>query len=214
MQEVQQVHALLRQAKKIVITTHQKPDGDAMGAALGLYHFLCKLEQIVTVISPTNWARFLEWMPGCNMVMDYEAQKEEAEKIIRNTDILFCLDFNIMHRTKNMEKILTDVHCIKVLIDHHQQPQEEAFDYGVSDVSKSSTCELIYDFIAQSPYKNILNKEMATCLFTGIITDTGSFRFSSASASVHRVVADLKELGIDNTEIFENVYDNFSENRL
>ena len=214
MQEVQQVHALLRQAKKIVITTHQKPDGDAMGAALGLYHFLCKLEHIVTVISPTNWARFLEWMPGCNMVMDYEAQKEEAEKIIRNTDILFCLDFNIMHRTKNMEKILTDVHCIKVLIDHHQQPQEEAFDYGVSDVSKSSTCELIYDFIAQSPYKNILNKEMATCLFTGIITDTGSFRFSSASANVHRVVAELKELGIDHTAIFENVYDNFSENRL
>jgi len=214
MQEVQQVHALLRQAKKIVITTHQKPDGDAMGAALGLYHFLCKLEHIVTVISPTNWARFLEWMPGCNMVMDYEAQKEEAEKIIRNMDILFCLDFNIMHRTKNMEKILTDVHCIKVLIDHHQQPQEEAFDYGVSDVSKSSTCELIYDFIAQSPYKNILNKEMATCLFTGIITDTGSFRFSSASANVHRVVAELKELGIDHTAIFENVYDNFSENRL
>src|SRR5215216_2012857 len=126
MQEVRLVYHLLAEPKKIVITTHQKPDGDAMGAALGLYHFLCKLEHIVTVISPTNWASFLNWMPGCNMVVDYEARKEEAEKIICGADILFCLDFNIMHRTKNMEKLLTEVQCIKVLIDHHQQPQEEA----------------------------------------------------------------------------------------
>jgi bifunctional oligoribonuclease and PAP phosphatase NrnA len=214
MQEVQQVYALLRQKKKIVITTHQKPDGDAMGAALGLYHFLDKLGHAVTIISPTNWASFLNWMPGCNLVIDYEARKEEAEKIICEADIIFCLDFNIMHRTKTMEKILTEVQCIKVLIDHHQQPHEEAFDYGVSDVSKSSTCEMVYDFITQSPYKNSLNKDTGTCLFTGIMTDTGSFRFSSTTANVHRVIAELKELGIDHTLIFENIFDNFSENRL
>jgi bifunctional oligoribonuclease and PAP phosphatase NrnA len=214
MQEVQQVYALLRQKKKIVITTHQKPDGDAMGAALGLYHFLDKLGHAVTIISPTNWASFLNWMPGCNLVIDYEARKEEAEKIICEADIIFCLDFNIMHRTKTMEKILTEVQCIKVLIDHHQQPNEEAFDYGVSDVSKSSTCEMVYDFITQSPYKNSLNKDTSTCLFTGIMTDTGSFRFSSTTANVHRVIAELKELGIDHTLIFENIFDNFSENRL
>jgi phosphoesterase RecJ-like protein len=214
MQEVQQVYTLLKQAKKIVITTHQKPDGDAMGAALGLYHFLHKLGHDVKVISPTNWAGFLNWMPGCDLVVDYEAKKDEAEKIICDAEILFCLDFNIMHRTKRMEQILTEVKCIKVLIDHHQQPQEEAFDYGVSDVSKSSTCEMVYDFIAESPYKNLLNKDIATCLFAGIVTDTGSFRFSSATANVHRVVAELKEFGIDHTAIFENIYDNFSESRL
>ena len=214
MQEVQQVYALLKQTKKIVITTHQKPDGDAMGAALGLYHFLHKLGHDVKVISPTNWAGFLNWMPGCDLVLDYEAKKDEAEKTICDAEILFCLDFNIMHRTKRMEQILTEVKCIKVLIDHHQQPQEEAFDYGVSDVSKSSTCEMVYDFIAESPYKNFLNKDIATCLFAGIVTDTGSFRFSSATANVHRVVAELKELGIDHTAIFENIYDNFSESRL
>jgi phosphoesterase RecJ-like protein len=214
MQEVQQVYALLKQAKKIIITTHQKPDGDAMGAALGLYHFLHKLGHEVKVISPTNWASFLDWMPGCDLVLDYEAKKEEAEKIICAADVLFCLDFNIMHRTKRMEQILTEIRCIKVLIDHHQQPQEEAFDYGVSDVSKSSTCEMVYDFIAESPFKNLLNKDIATCLFAGIVTDTGSFRFSSATANVHRVVAELKEFGIDHTAIFENIYDNFSESRL
>ena len=214
MQEVQQVYALLKQAKKIIITTHQKPDGDAMGAALGLYHFLHKLGHEVKVISPTNWASFLDWMPGCDLVLDYEAKKEEAEKIICAADILFCLDFNIMHRTKRMEQILTEIKCTKVLIDHHQQPQEEAFDYGVSDVSKSSTCEMVYDFIAESPFKNLLDKDIATCLFAGIVTDTGSFRFSSATANVHRVVAELKEFGIDHTAIFENIYDNFSESRL
>jgi len=214
MQEVQQVYALLKQAKKIIITTHQKPDGDAMGAALGLYHFLHKLGHEVKVISPTNWASFLDWMPGCDLVLDYEAKKEEAEKFICAADVLFCLDFNIMHRTKRMEQILTEIKCTKVLIDHHQQPQEEAFDYGVSDVSKSSTCEMVYDFIAESPFKNLLDKDIATCLFAGIVTDTGSFRFSSATANVHRVVAELKEFGIDHTAIFENIYDNFSESRL
>ena len=214
MQEVQQVYSLLGQTKKIVITTHQKPDGDAMGSVLGLYHFLKQMGHSVKVISPTNWAVFLNWLPGSETVMDYEANKEEADVIIGETDILFCLDFNIMHRTKYMEKILTGVSCIKVVIDHHQQPQEEAFNFGSSDVLKSSTCEMVYDFIAESPYKNFLNKDIATCLFTGIVTDTGSFRFPIATANVHRVVAALKDTGIDHSVIFENIYDNFSENRL
>lgn len=214
MQEVNKVYAYLGHDKKVVITMHQKPDGDAMGAALGLYHFLKKTGNRVTVISPTNWANFLKWMPGCDTVIDYEAERVTAEKIINETDLLFCLDFNIMHRTKNMEKVLTEVSCIKVLIDHHQQPQEEAFDYGISDVSKSSTCEMVYDFIVQSPFKEVLDANIATCLFTGIMTDTGSFRFASTSANVHRAVAVLKETGMDHTIIFEKIYDNFSEDRL
>lgn len=214
MQEVQQVYSLLKQPKRIVITTHQKPDGDALGAALGLCHFLQKVGHTATVISPTNWAAFLNWMPGTDKVIDYDQKKEDADKIIYEADILFCLDFNILHRTKHMEEVLTAVNCTKVLIDHHQQPQVEAFDYGVSDVSKSSTCEMVFDFIVESPYKQCLDKEIGTCLFAGIMTDTGSFRFSSATANVHRVVAELKDLGIDHTVIFENIYDNFSENRL
>lgn len=214
MQEVQLVYPLLSTPKKIIITTHQKPDGDAMGAALGLYHFLVQLGHEVTVISPTNWANFLNWMPGCELVMDYEAGRAESEQVINAADMLFCLDFNIMHRTKNLEKPLTAADCIKVLIDHHQQPQTTAFHYGISDVNKSSTCEMVYDFIAGAPFDYTLTKEIAACLFTGIMTDTGSFRFPSASPSVHRVVAALKETGINHTHIFENIYDNFSESRL
>ena len=100
-----------------------------------------------------------------------------------------------------MENILYRISCVKVLIDHHQQPETEAFDYGISDVSKSSTCEMVYDFIHNSPNRSLLNSNIATCLYTGILTDTGSFRFPSATANVHEVAAALKETGIDHTAI-------------
>lgn len=214
MQSIENFYPLLDQPKKIVITMHQKPDGDAMGSALGLYNFLIQLDHNVTVISPTNWAKFLNWMPGCENVKDFEACRETCEQTITDAEILFCLDFNTMHRTKSMEQILLQVNCIKVLIDHHEQPQVEMFDYGVSIPGKSSTAEMVYDFITGSKYANLLNKDVATCIYTGILTDTGSFRFSSTTAQVHRVVADLKDAGIEHTLIFENLFDNFSESRL
>lgn len=214
MQPIQGIYPFLKEPKKIVVTTHQKPDGDAMGASLGLYHFLLALGHKATVISPTNWADFLNWMPGADDVMDFESGKERANHVLHEADILFCLDFNVLHRTKDMEKPLTDLQCIKVLIDHHQQPQESAFTFGESNVYKSSTCEMIYDFIVASPFSTALDKNMATCIYTGLLTDTGSFRFPSATAHVHRVVAHLMDLGINHSEIFENLFDNFSENRL
>lgn len=214
MQPVQEIYTLLADKKNIIITTHQKPDGDAMGASLGLYHFLKGLGHEVTVISPTNWANFLNWMPGCDFVIDFEAKREWCEQKINNADIIFCLDFNVLHRTRQMEQPLANADCIKVLIDHHQQPQREMFNYGVSDVMKSSTCEMVYEFIENSPYTSVFNKDIATCLYTGMVTDTGSFRFGSTSANVHRIAAHLKELGVEHTLVFENLYDNFSESRL
>ena len=200
--------------KQVVITTHQKPDGDAMGSSLGLYHFLKSLGHHVLVISPTNWANFLDWMPGTDTVIDFEEYKDKSKELISAADWLFCLDFNILHRTKNMEKYLELSGAVKILIDHHQQPQEEAFAYGISDTGKSSTCEMVYDFIVQSGNSTLLNLDMAACLYTGVMTDTGSFRFPSTKPSVHRMVAHLLELGLKHTEIHENIYDNFLENRL
>lgn len=193
---------------------HQKPDGDAMGSTLGLYHFLKALGHDVTVISPTNWASFLNWMPSVNQVVDFEQQKTASLELIRNADVLFCLDFNILHRTKHMEQPLTEAKCIKVLIDHHQQPQEEAFNYGMSDTSKSSTCEMVYDFIMASGFGDKLNTDMAECLYTGLMTDTGSFRFPATTASVHRMVAHLKDAGLNHTKVHDFIYDSFLENRL
>jgi phosphoesterase RecJ-like protein len=119
-----------------------------------------------------------------------------------------------MHRTKKMETILLGAKCVKVLIDHHEQPAEEHFDYGESDITKSSTCEMVYDFIVRSPYADKLDVDMATCIYTGIMTDTGSFRFSITSANTHKAVAHLKELGLEHSCIHENIYDNFLEHRL
>lgn len=193
---------------------HQKPDGDAMGSTLGLYHFLKALGHDVTVISPTNWASFLNWMPGVDKVIDFEHQRPTALELIRTAKVLFCLDFNILHRTKHMEQPLTEANCIKVLIDHHQQPQVDAFNYGMSDTSKSSTCEMVYDFIMASGFGDKLNSDMSECLYTGLMTDTGSFRFPATTASVHRMVAHLKETGLNHTKVHDFIYDSFLENRL
>ena len=214
MQTIEQFYQFLNQPFKAVITAHQKPDGDAMGSTLGLYHFLKQLGHDVTVISPTNWAQFLDWMPGVDQVIDFEANKNEASEIVAAADYVFCLDFNILHRTKHLEPVIRDAKALKILIDHHQQPDTPSFAYGISDVKMSSTCEMVYDFIVQSGHSNLINIDIATCLYTGLMTDTGSFRFPSTTASVHKIVAHLKELGLQHAKIHENIYDNSTEGRL
>ena len=214
MQSIQLFYPELNTPKKIAITTHQKPDGDAMGSSLGLYHLLIQLGHTVTVISPTNWASFLKWMPAANMVVDFELSKDIAIKYLQEADVLFCLDFNVLHRTKNMEPVLNDLTCTKVLIDHHEQPQVEYFTYGISSTAKSSTCEMVFDFIVDSGNDAKINTEIAQSLYTGVMTDTGSFRFPGTTSNVHRMVARLKETGFNHTVIHDNIYDNFLENRL
>jgi phosphoesterase RecJ-like protein len=214
MQPIDQFFPLLKSPFKGVITCHQKPDGDAMGSSLALYHFLKQLGHDVKVITPTNWAQFLDWMPGVIDVIDFESNKAEATQIVNEADYIFCLDFNILHRTKHLEPIIAGSKSIKILIDHHQQPDTQSFEFGISDVKMSSTCEMIYDFIVQSGHSNLINLDIAKCLYTGLMTDTGSFRFPSTTASVHKIVAHLKEIGLQHAEIHENIYDQGSEARL
>ncbi|MCA6449575.1 MAG: DHH family phosphoesterase [Chitinophagaceae bacterium] len=214
MLSIDQFYPQLNSPARIVVTMHQKPDGDAMGSALGLYHFLIAMGHEVTVISPTNWANFLDWMPGVDTVIDFEQQREKALGMIQAAHVIFCLDFNVLHRTKNMEQPLLAANCTKILIDHHEQPQEEAFTYGISNTAKSSTCEMVYDFIVDSGNLDKLTLPAAECLYTGVMTDTGSFRFPATSAGVHRMVATLKDLGLKHTRVHDNIYDNFLENRL
>ena len=179
-----------------------------------MYHFLKALGHDAVVISPTNWADFLDWMPGIKTVIDFEKKRDAALALINDADYLFCLDFNTLSRTKNMEAPLANAKGARILIDHHQQPQREVFAYGVSDTSKSSTCEMVYDLIMASENGAHISLDVATCLYTGLMTDTGSFRFPSTTASVHKIVAHLKEVGLQHSKIHENIYDQSSEGRL
>ena len=214
MQSLNQIFPLLSQPHKVVITTHQKPDGDAMGSSLGLYNFLLQFGHTVTVISPTNWASFLNWIPGTKNVLDYERHTEEADKAIAAAEWIFCLDFNTLGRTKRMEEKLGAATGQRILIDHHQEPQVDMFAYGESDTTKSSTSEMVYDFIVASGQQDKIDATIAECLYAGVMTDTGSFRFPLTSANVHKMVAHLKEKGLDHGPVHEALYDNFLENRF
>lgn len=193
---------------------HQKPDPDAMGSSLALAGMLTQLGHEVTVISPTNWPDFLKWMPGAKKVIDFEASKEKANAALETADWVFCLDFNALNRTRNMAGPLSALHCVKILIDHHEQPETASFDYGISLTAKSSTSEMVYDFMKGSGHEQLIHEDIAACLYAGIIGDTGSFRFPATSAGVHEMVADLKRRGLNHTLIHENLYDNFLEDRL
>ena len=213
MRSIQDAFALLQQPKKIFITTHHKPDGDAIGSMLGLYHYLTLKGHVVTPVSPGEIPEFLEWMPGVNIMLNYEAQPKEALRALMEADILFCLDFNDYSRTKHLEKPLEAATQPKILIDHHLFPKPY-WDYGMSIPSKSSTCEMVYDFINLCGDNALINTDIAECLYTGVMTDTGSFRFPVTSASVHSMIANLMNHGLEHAKIHEFIYDTWSESRM
>lgn len=214
MKPITEIFPLLPQPRTVVITTHQKPDADAMGSSLALRHFLEQFGHTVTVISPTNWAGWVNWMPGTKEVLDYEMDPPRAEAIMDKAEWLFCLDFNIFHRTKTMTEKLKSMTCTKILIDHHQEPDVGSFDYGISTTSKSSTCEMVYDLIVDSGHADKITPEVSECIYAGVVGDTGSFRFASTHAGVHSLVADLKARGLQHGNVHDKLFDNFLENRL
>jgi len=214
MKPIQDLFPLLTQPRKVVVTMHQKPDADAMGSSLALARFLTGLGNRVTVVSPTNWPDFLDWMPGCREVIDYESRKEAADKALAAADWIFCLDLNTLHRTRRMEEPLRRSTARKIMIDHHEDPQTDAFDYGISVIPKSSTAELVYEFILDAGHRHLIDADTAACLYAGVMTDTGSFRFPITTASVHRMVADLMSTGFDHALVHQHVFDSYLENRL
>jgi phosphoesterase RecJ-like protein len=207
------IKLLFREPKKIVITTHHRPDGDAIGSSLGLYNYLVQKHQQVNVIVPSDYPQFLKWMPNTGIVIDYESRPADADKIIADADIIFCLDFNRLNRLEKMETAVRRSEAIKILIDHHLEP-EEIFHHSFSYPDACSTCELIYQFIVGMDDKATVTKAVAECLYTGIMTDTQSFRFETMTADVHRIVAKLMDAGAVNYKIHERVYDTNSEGRL
>ncbi|MEL0643522.1 bifunctional oligoribonuclease/PAP phosphatase NrnA [Olleya sp. Ti.3.14] len=212
-QDITAIKQLLETPKKIVIVSHKNPDGDAIGSSLALFHYLTKTNHLATVIVPNDYPDFLKWIPGQDLILKYDSQKEESEQALNEADIIFALDFNAFHRTGDMEHVLTDCKALKIMIDHHQQPDDFA-KYMYSDVSMSSTCEMVYNFIDMLEDTPIIDSNIATAIYVGIMTDTGSFRFRSTTSATHRIIANLIDKGADNTMIHNQVYDTNSYNRL
>jgi phosphoesterase RecJ-like protein len=205
--------ALLQTPKKIFITTHHKPDGDAIGSMLGLYHYLTKKGHEVTPVSPGELPDFLLWIPGVDKLLNYEAEPKPSLKALTEADLIFCLDFNDYSRTKHLEQPLAAATQPKILIDHHLFPAP-VWTYGVSIPGKSSTCEMVYDFINLCNDNDLIDLDIAACLYTGVMTDTGSFRFPITTASVHDMVANLKRHGLQHSYIHEQIYDSWSASRM
>jgi phosphoesterase RecJ-like protein len=204
----------LAQPCKIIITTHHKPDGDAMGSSLGLYQYFIQKGHQVKVISPTDYPFFLHFLPHNDEVIIYTEKEEESKQLVADADLIFCLDFNALSRINELGEEVRKSSALKIMIDHHLEP--EGFDdYRLWNTKACATAQLIYDFIVnQLNDGDLIDKDIATCLYTGIMTDSGSFRFPNVTSDLHRIVADLIDAGAVNWKIHQQVYDNSTEGRL
>ncbi len=200
---------------QVVITTHHKPDADALGSSLAMQAYLEKLGHSCQVITPSDYPSFLHWMPGHERVIDFTHPKkqEEALRLIRSADVIFCLDFSRTDRLYDMEPHLIESKARKVLIDHHLDKQDFA-DFEVYDVKAAATCELIFRIMQRENDLDLLDTEIGSCLYAGIMTDTGSFRHSNTTVEVHLIAAELIKRGVNTTRVHRLIYDNNTEERM
>ncbi len=212
-EQISAIQKLIHDPKNIVVIGHKNPDGDAIGSSLGLSNFLRQRGHKVATLMPNDFPTFLKWIPEAKEIIVHEQDLKKSEDIITEADLIFTLDFNELNRTGKLQSLLEKVSCDFVMIDHHQQPGSFA-KVTYSDVSMSSTSQMVFHFMEDLDDLALLNKEIATQLYVGIMTDTGSFRFPATSATTHRVIAKLLENGAINSEIHQNIYDTNSPDRL
>jgi phosphoesterase RecJ-like protein len=199
--------------KKIVIVPHKNPDGDALGSTLAMCLLLSAEGHDCVVVSPNNYPDFLKWLPGEKGILNFEKDREKAEKLISEAELIFTLDFNHLSRSGDMEKTLEKASVDFVMIDHHEQPGDYA-RFRECEPEMSSTAEMVYNFFTEMGRTEAITPEIATCLYTGIMTDTGSFKYPSTTFKTHLVTADLLKKGAKNGEIHNAVYDTNSFDRM
>jgi len=204
---------LISTKERIVITSHHNPDGDAIGSMLGLYHILTSMGYDSSMVIPNDIPDFLSWLPDSSKIIRHSKNKQAAAEAICNADLIFSLDYNSPSRLEAVKENFDQSKAVKILIDHHPYP-EEAFTWILSETKASSTAELVYEFAL------ILNAEMhighnaAMCIFTGIMTDTGSFSYACSNPRTFEIAAKLIAKGVKVEDIQQQVYNNFSESRM
>lgn len=208
-----ELKVMLDTPKKIVITTHYNPDGDAIGSSLGLAHYLRKKGHLTTVVAPNEYPKFLHWLPDNHEVVLFEEQQAVAEQALTHADLIFCLDYNAPNRVKDLQEPITNAPAKKVLIDHHLDPVDFT-DFILHSTVASSTAELVYGFIELMGDTEAIDMDIAACLYTGILTDTGSFQHASTTARVHDITAHLMRIGIDTFAIYDKIFNSASISRM
>lgn len=211
---IARLRGLMEHPRTVVITTHHKPDGDALGSSLGLMHVLRRCGHRVQVVLPSEYPGFLNWMSGADETVDFIRSSSRAVAALEQAELVFCLDFNDPARVEAMEEALLKSQATKVLVDHHLDPKTEHFHVCISLPSQASTSEIIVHLAVVLELDHLLDRNAAECLYAGIMTDTGSFRFNSVTASTHRAVARLMDAGVRNDWVFERIYDHNSEKRI
>ncbi len=213
-QQLEEIKGFIEDGSKIAITTHTNPDGDAIGSALAVYHYLKRKGANVEAVVPNSFPGFLKWLSKSKDLVVFEKQAKKAKTILAEADLIFCLDYNALSRVGAVTDDLKAAKAKKILIDHHISPETESFDYIISETNTSSTGELVFDFINAMGDEKLIDRTIAECLYTCIITDTGSFSFSCNNAKTFEVAAKLIEKGVDARKIHGLIYDTFSESRL
>jgi phosphoesterase RecJ-like protein len=215
MQHITALKELLQEPKEILITTHHKPDADALGSSLGLAGYLKKKGHLVTVVTPSDYPSFLNWMNGNNDVIAYDPKinDELVQKAICQANVIFCLDFSSLSRINELGPYVQQSPATKVLIDHHLEPENFA-QLVFSDTSAAATAELIFEVIRDMGDQDLIDVQIGECLYAGIMTDTGSFRHPSTSRNVHLIIAELLHIGVNTSNIHRLIYDSHTESRL
>jgi bifunctional oligoribonuclease and PAP phosphatase NrnA len=214
-ENVQLIRNELNKAKNIVITSHKSPDGDSVGSSLGLYHFLVDLGYQLTICHPDPAPEFLLWIEGTDVIKSWQKDNELAVELIENADLIFCLDYNGSNRVgSDMQPALENSKAFKIMIDHHESPQENFFNLLYSDTTCCSTSQMIAELILTMGEEKRLNAKIGEALYCGIMTDTGSFRFPSTTAETHEIIAKLIRYGVKPNLIHENVYDSNTLDRI
>lgn len=208
------IYSFIQSAKKIAIFTHQSPDGDAMGSSLAMYHYTKSIGKEAQVIVPNAFPDFLAWMPGAESVLLYDNQRAEADTYLQSADLVICTDFNDAKRIGILGDKMQSMPCPKILIDHHLYPTDFA-DAMISVPEASSTCELVYELITSSPLTSSpLTLSIATCLYTGLMTDTGNFSYNSNRPQIYEMIAKLVATGVDKDAIYNAVFNQYSVDRI
>ena len=210
MNDISSILKIINEKKKIIITAHVNPDGDAIGSELALARYLKSIKKNVRIINFSPTAQFLQFLTPKNDELElYDSDLHQ--QAIAEANLIIILDLNQLSRTGSMEDPIRLSSAIKVCIDHHEFPENFA-DIELIDTSKSSTGELIYDLLVEANYK--LDYSIALPLYVAILTDTGSFKYDRTTPKVHRIVADLLETGIDTKTVSREVYDQGTANRI